>query len=142
MSVLSRERRTLQPWTRWALHDPRQGWLCWKVEDKYVSGLPDCVVKSPLQHVSVLELKWSTLKTAVRVECTREQWAHLREWGPRGFVLVAAPALDMIALVPAQGVKFQSLTIPAEDVLRGARGIVFCGCNKSSLKTMLRHHLL
>lgn len=146
---MSRERRTLQPWTKWSLHDPGQGWLAWKVEDQYVPGVPDFIVKSPISNVSVLELKWSSLKTSIRFEASREQWAHLREWGSGAYMLVATQDVNIedssrpgaIVLVPAAVLGYTNQTLTVPEVL-ALDGVVICEYFKPAMKEMLRHRLL
>jgi hypothetical protein len=114
----------------------------WKIEDKYIPGVPDFLVKSPLGHVSVVELKWSSLKRGVKFEASREQWAHLRQWDDRAFLLVASENAGIIVLAPAKLLFYTNQNIPVKTVLSRRPGYGVCPYDKASLKKMLRHHLL
>jgi len=138
----ARERKTLQPWTKWALHDPGQGWRAWKVEDKYIPGVPDFIVKSPLGHVAVIEMKWSSIKTGVRFEASREQWAHLREWGDRAFMLVASEAVDLIVLTPASSLEYTDRSMSVKEVKTLLPYTITMRFDKQEMRAVLRHHLL
>ena len=139
--MTSRERKTLQPWVKWALHDPRTGWVCWKVEDAYLPGLPDFIVKSPKGTASLLEIKWATTMGVVPFDLSREQLARLREWGAGAHVLVAVPLVGQCYVVP-----IEALRAPLESLLPGdaARlpGCSTCAFDRRKLMTTLRAHLM
>lgn len=137
----ARERKTLQPWVKAALHKPKDDWLCWKIEDAYVPGLPDFLVKSPEGRASLLEIKWSVQSEGIPFHVTREQWAHLSEWGEGAHILVAAPLLKVAIIVPIESLEHRQQTLSSYNA-RQLPACRSCPFERKALGRMLRQHLL
>lgn len=135
----SGERSRLQPWVK-SIHEPQDGWVVWKIEDRFRPGLPDFLIHAPTNRTTLLEIKWATTKTKVQFHLTPNQWSHLKQWGEGAFVLVAVPALGGCWMVPIESLHEPHTTLSPEEADR-LPGVERCGCSRASVRAMLTSYL-
>ena len=136
---MRQERKKLQPWVSSLGRHPTV--LVWKVQDEYVLGIPDMLLKHrPSGHVMWLELKWVD-RLLVRDGCfrtglTAEQYVHLHDWGEGAYLLIAVEPAGRVYLIPAAVLPTPTEKVTPEDLSRRS-GVTSCGIDAGSVRQLV-----
>ena len=145
----SKERNRLQPWVMDAFHPQRNrfisadDWFAAKLEDRFRPGWPDCLIKhKPSGRVWLTELKWSALRTKVRIDLSPNQWQHLKEWsaGPADYsslAVVGADCSQRVYVVPIVVLSEPSQSLDVDEVDR-LPGVRYLDASRAALRDLPR----
>lgn len=131
------ERKKLQPWVQELGQHP--DFVVWKVEDKYVAGLPDTVIKrQSTGGVVWVELKWCGNKTtrAFKTGLRPEQYAHLQAWGDGAYLLLVHGGAGRAWLVPHHACPPPDRRVTPDD-LDGSTGVRSAEASAPGVRSLL-----